>query len=100
MLLSVLLASPCSPALISGFVDLTGQLVDTIEVAREIDFSERIRIPLLLVLLAATRGIGGYLGGYSMAYIANTVVHHIRTQLLGRFYSCHLSFMIAVKLAN
>jgi len=74
------------------FVDLTGQLVDTIEVAREIDFSERIRIPLLLVLLAATRGIGGYLGGYSMAYIANTVVHHIRSQLLGRFLQLPLKF--------
>lgn len=74
------------------FVDLTGQLVDTIEVAREIDFSERIRIPLLLVLLAATRGIGGYLGGYSMAYIANTVVHHIRSQLLGRFLQLPFKF--------
>ncbi len=74
------------------FVDLTGQLVDTIEFAREIDFSERIRIPLLLVLLAATRGIGGYLGGYSMAYIANTVVHHIRSQLLGRFLQLPLKF--------
>ena len=74
------------------FVDLTGQLVDTIEVAREIDFSERIRIPLLLVLLAATRGIGGYLGGYSMAYIANTVVHHIRSQLLARFLQLPLKF--------
>lgn len=74
------------------FVDLTGQLVDTIEIAREIDFSERIRIPLLLVLLAATRGIGGYLGGYSMAYIANTVVHHIRSQLLARFLQLPLKF--------
>ncbi len=74
------------------FVDLTGQLVDTIEVAREIDFSERIRIPLLLVLLAATRGIGGYLGGYSMAYIANTVVHQIRSQLLARFLQLPLKF--------
>ena len=74
------------------FVDLTGQLVDTIEVAREISFEERLRIPLLLVLLAATRGIGGYLGGYSMAYIANTVVHHIRSQLLERFLLLPVKF--------
>ena len=74
------------------FVDLTGQLVDTIDVAREIDFNERLRIPLLLVLLAATRGIGGYLGGYSMAYIANTVVHHIRSQLLERFLQLPVKF--------
>lgn len=74
------------------FVDLTGQLVDTIDVAREIDFNERLRIPLLLVLLAATRGVGGYLGGYSMAYIANTVVHHIRSQLLERFLLLPVKF--------
>ncbi len=74
------------------FVDLTGQLVDTIDIAREIDFNERLRIPLLLVLLAATRGIGGYLGGYSMAYIANTVVHHIRSQLLERFLQLPVKF--------
>jgi subfamily B ATP-binding cassette protein MsbA len=74
------------------FVDLTGQLVDTIEVAREISTSERLRIPLLLVLLAATRGVGGYLGGYSMAYIANTVVHRIRSQLLERFLQLPINF--------
>ena len=74
------------------FVDLTGQLVDTIAVAREITLQERLRIPLLLVLLAATRGIGGYLGGYSMAYIANTVVHHMRSQLLERFLQLPVKF--------
>ncbi len=74
------------------FVDLIGQLVDTIEVARDISLRERIRIPLLLVLLAATRGIGGYLGGYSMAYIANTVVHRIRSQLLERFLQLPVRF--------
>ena len=74
------------------FVDLTGQLVDTIDVAREITVQERLRIPLLLVLLAATRGIGGYLGGYSMAYIANTVVHHMRSQLLERFLQLPVKF--------
>ena len=43
------------------FAYLTGQLVDTIEQARDMDAVERMRIPLLLVLLAATRGFGGYL---------------------------------------
>ncbi len=74
------------------FVDLTGQLIDTIESAREITTSERLRIPLLLVLLAITRGIGGYLGGYSMAYIANTIVHNIRSQLLDRFLQLPIKF--------
>lgn len=74
------------------FASLTGQLVDTMEVARSLTTRERLRIPLLLVLLAVTRGVGGYLGGYSMAYIANTVVHHIRSQLLGRFLQLPIKF--------
>ncbi len=74
------------------FAYLTGQLVDTIEQARDMDAVERMRIPLLLVLLAATRGFGGYLGGYSMAYIANSVVHRLRTQLLERFLLLPISF--------
>ena len=74
------------------FASLTGQLVDTMEIARDISTRERLRIPLLLVLLAVTRGVGGYLGGYSMAYIANTVVHHIRSQLLARFLQLPIKF--------
>ncbi len=74
------------------FAYLTGQLVDTIEGAREMDAMERLRIPLLLVLLATTRGFGGYLGGYSMAYIANSVVHRIRTELVERFLQLPISF--------
>ncbi len=74
------------------FAYLTGQLVDTIELAKEMTATERLRIPFLLVLLAATRGFGGYLGGYSMAYIANTIVHRIRSQLLERFLQLPISF--------
>lgn len=74
------------------FAYLTGQLVDTIEEASNLSALERLRIPLLLVLLAATRGFGGYLGGYSMAYIANSVVHRLRTELVGRFLLLPISF--------
>lgn len=74
------------------FAYLTGQLVDTIEEAGNMTAIERLHIPLLLVLLAATRGFGGYLGGYSMAYIANSVVHRLRTELVARFLLLPISF--------
>jgi subfamily B ATP-binding cassette protein MsbA len=74
------------------FAYLTGQLVDGIEVARDMNPLQRLRIPFSLVLLACARGLGSYLGGYSMAYIANSIVHRIRTQLVERFLQLPISF--------
>ena len=42
----------------------------------------RILSPILCVLIVVVRGIGGFMGGYSLEYIANHIVHKMRQQIL------------------
>lgn len=42
----------------------------------------RILSPVLCVLIVVVRGIGGFMGGYSLEYIANHVVHKLRQQIV------------------
>ncbi|MDO8909818.1 MAG: lipid A export permease/ATP-binding protein MsbA [Pseudohongiella sp.] len=42
----------------------------------------RILSPILCVLIVVVRGIGGFMGGYSLEYIANHIVHKMRRQIL------------------
>jgi subfamily B ATP-binding cassette protein MsbA len=42
----------------------------------------RILSPILCVLIVVVRGIGGFMGGYSLEYIANHVVHKLRQQII------------------
>ena len=67
------------------FADILRQLVDLIDNVDGISASERLKIPLLVIATVALRGLGGFLGSYFMAYIANDVIHSMRCQLLGRF---------------
>lgn len=45
----------------------------------------RILLPALIVGLFAMRGIGGFLGGYYIAYVGRNIVHKIRTEVFGRY---------------
>lgn len=56
-----------------------GWTIDQIE-ARNPD--ARIISPILCVLIVLVRGIGGFMGGYSLEHIANHVVHRLRCQIL------------------
>ena len=56
-----------------------GWTIDQIE-SRNPD--ARIISPILCVLIVLVRGIGGFMGGYSLEYIANHVVHRLRCQIL------------------
>lgn len=56
-----------------------GWTIDQIE-ARNAD--ARIISPLLCVLIVLVRGIGGFLGHYSLEHIANHVVHKLRCEIL------------------
>lgn len=56
-----------------------GWTIDQIE-SRNPD--ARIISPMLCVLIVLVRGIGGFMGGYSLEYIANHVVHRLRCQIL------------------
>ncbi len=67
------------------FFDLLQELVDTIGTGVQVTPEQRIGIPLTLILIVLFRGLGGFLGSYYLAYIANHVVHRLRSQLLGRF---------------
>lgn len=42
----------------------------------------RILSPILCVLIVVVRGVGGFMGGYSLEYIANHIVHKMRQQIL------------------
>jgi subfamily B ATP-binding cassette protein MsbA len=42
----------------------------------------RILSPILCVLIVVVRGVGGFMGGYSLEYIANHIVHKLRQQII------------------
>jgi ATP-binding cassette, subfamily B, bacterial MsbA len=56
-----------------------GWTIDQIEAGNA---DARIISPILCVLIVLVRGIGGFLGHYSLEHIANHVVHKLRTQVL------------------
>ena len=45
----------------------------------------RILLPALIIALFALRGLGGFLGGYFIAYVGRNIVHKIRTEVFGRY---------------
>jgi len=74
------------------FFDLLQELVDTINSGVTLSPQQRLHIPLTLILIVSFRGIGGFLGPYYMAYIANYVVHQVRTELMDRFVDLPSSY--------
>ncbi|MEK7258338.1 MAG: ABC transporter transmembrane domain-containing protein, partial [Pseudomonadota bacterium] len=44
----------------------------------------RIISPLLCVGIVVVRGIGGFMGGYSLEYIANQIVHKLRCDIMDK----------------
>jgi len=61
-----------------------GWTIDQVE-AQNAD--ARIISPILCVLIVLVRGIGGFLGGYSLEYVANHVVHRMRCQVIDQLLS-------------
>ncbi|MFT4886245.1 MAG: subfamily B ATP-binding cassette protein MsbA [Pseudohongiellaceae bacterium] len=57
-----------------------GWTVDAIEAENYTDL--RILSPLALIAIVIVRGIGGFLGGYSMAHLANYIMHCLRGELI------------------
>jgi len=45
----------------------------------------RLLLPALIILLFSLRGLGGFLGGYYIAYVGRHIVHQIRTQVFNRY---------------
>jgi len=66
-----------------------GWTIDQIE-ARNAD--ARILSPLLCVLIVLVRGIGGFMGGYSLEHIANHVVHKLRCEVLDQLLNVPVTY--------
>ena len=58
-----------------------GWVTDVIE-AGEYDTRDRLLAPMLVLLIVMTRGIGGFMGSYALAAVANNVMHKLRCQLI------------------
>ncbi|MFK7864027.1 MAG: lipid A export permease/ATP-binding protein MsbA [Pseudohongiellaceae bacterium] len=52
----------------------------------------RILSPLALIAIVIVRGIGGFMGGYSMAHLANFVMHCLRGELIHTMVKLPSSF--------
>lgn len=52
----------------------------------------RIISPLLCVLIVVVRGIGGFMGGYSLEYISNSIVHRLRCDVMERMVALPVRF--------
>jgi subfamily B ATP-binding cassette protein MsbA len=57
-------------------------VVDTVENPTD---ESRLLLPALIFALFIIRGIGGFLGGYFIAYVGRHVVHQIRTEVFDRY---------------
>lgn len=66
------------------FADLVGRMIDNIGLGADLAASERLMIPLTLVLIVALRGLGGFLGSYCMASLAFQIIHRLRCEILER----------------
>ena len=56
-----------------------GWTIDAIE-SKDLDW--RVYSPLLCIAIAFIRGVGGFLGGYSIAHVANYLIHRVRGQIM------------------
>jgi len=54
----------------------------TIDAIENKDLDWRVYSPLLCIAIAFIRGIGGFLGGYSIAHVANSLIHRMRGQIM------------------
>jgi len=57
-------------------------VVDTVENPTD---ENRLLLPALIFALFIIRGVGGFLGGYFIAYVGRNVVHQIRTEVFDRY---------------
>ncbi|KZY39869.1 MULTISPECIES: lipid A export permease/ATP-binding protein MsbA [unclassified Oleiphilus] len=73
-------------AIYAGASALMAQALDTVITTVENPTEEnRLMLPLLIFSLFAMRGIGGFLGGYYIAYVGQNIVHRLRTQVFDRY---------------
>ncbi len=75
-------------AIYAGASAMMAQALDTVITTVENPSDEnRLMLPVLIFSLFALRGIGGFLGGYYIAYVGRHIVHQIRIQVFDRYLS-------------
>ena len=100
-----------------AFVDLLGYITDTVSVMTGTAQSESslpsagltasfaqsffdhpsfnngaIIIPIFLILVSVVRGLGYLVGSYGLAYVANYLVHGLRTDILNKYLNLPVEF--------
>lgn len=66
-----------------------GWTIDAIE-SKDLDW--RVYSPLLCIAIAFIRGVGGFMGGYSIAHVANALIHRMRRQIMQHTLELPVSF--------
>ncbi|NKB31800.1 MAG: lipid A export permease/ATP-binding protein MsbA [Pseudomonadales bacterium] len=65
----------------------------TIDAINSENYEElRILSPLLCILIVIVRGLGGFMGSYSLASIANHVIHKLRCELIDHLITLPASY--------
>lgn len=64
----------------------------TIDAIENNDLDWRVYSPLLCIAIALIRGVGGFLGGYSIAHVANYLIHRMRRQIMRHTLDLPVSF--------
>lgn len=54
--------------------------------------SSAVIIPVFLILVSFVRGLGYLIGSYGLAYVANYLVHGLRTDILNKYLSLPVEF--------
>jgi ATP-binding cassette, subfamily B, bacterial MsbA len=67
-----------------------GWTVDAIDQGNYADI--RVLSPVICVLIVLVRGIGGFMGSYSLAAISNHMIHKLRCELMARLLSLPSSY--------
>lgn len=64
---------------------VTAQIAASLVQGGDVLAQARIVLPVMLVAIAVIRGIGFLVGNYGMSYVAQSVVHTLRTQVFDKY---------------
>ena len=85
---SAMTASPEAQRPTSGFTASVAQSFATDSSLS----SSAVIIPVFLILVSLVRGLGYLIGSYGLAYVANYLVHGLRTDILNKYLSLPVEF--------
>jgi len=69
----------------TGDAGLTARIAASLTSGDDPLAEARLVLPVMLLVIAVVRGIGFLLGNYGMSYVAQSVVHQLRTQVFDKY---------------